>query len=331
MIRILFVVWALTTVVILSSGALGETIELVSGQTLVGDIRLQEDDQIIIDARFPMVRQMTLTREELTADSWYHVLERRTDQKDPLGRMKLGEYAEMANLHGVAIAEYRAAKQLDAGLANEIDKRIVRLRNEVARNILNDAERLLAEGDARAALMYFHTIVELYPDTEAAKRAEKIKVKAHSLAGKAADVNVKTVPLKKAPEIIRKIESALKKGNERFIPLRGHVGSSSKDRKTAEQGVRYYEDAWKLTKSLPVATGDDDLQKTFKNLRLTVKAQLVEAYLAIGTIYLQRKAISESEKYCQKACELAPEDRKNHALHRLIIEAKIYDSRGWRR
>ena len=44
---------------------------------------------------------------------------------------------------------------------------------------------------------------------------------------------------------------------------------------------------------------------------------------------MQRYSIPRAEEYCNKACELAPDEKSTHALHRLIIEAKIYGSNGW--
>ena len=60
-----------------------------------------------------------------------------------------------------------------------------------------------------------------------------------------------------------------------------------------------------------------------------IEERLARAYLTAGSIHLQRYSIPRAEEYCNKACELQPEDKANHALHRLIIEAKIYGGYGW--
>ena len=65
-----------------STTARAETLQLRNGQALQGDVQLEGADGVVIDVRFPDVKTVRLTRGELTPESLFAVLERRTDAKD---------------------------------------------------------------------------------------------------------------------------------------------------------------------------------------------------------------------------------------------------------
>lgn len=317
--------------VIIISLASAETVELNTGKVLVGEVRLNGEDDITVEARFPETKTVKLKYRDLTPISLYHVLERRSDPKNPKERLKLGEFAEESNLNGIAIAEYTAVKQLDNRFTKDMDDRIAGLRNAIAKDILDDAENMLEEGNPNGALMYLHTILEQYPETKASKEATKVIARAHEQAGASAEIGQKTVSDDEAPKILDEINKHLERGDRWLKAVGGHEGSSTQDQRSAERAVKYYERAWSLAKMLPVAPDDAQLKTHIIDLRDRVKEDLVKAYLTTGTIYLQRGAIPSAEEYCNKACELDPENKENHLLHRLIIEAKIYQSTGGRR
>ncbi len=58
-----------------------------------------------------------------------------------------------------------------------------------------------------------------------------------------------------------------------------------------------------------------------------LRKRLTAAYLALGTIYLERRALPDADEWCNKACDLDPENKRSHALHTLILQAKIVN--GW--
>jgi len=304
--------------------AVADTVELRSGGTLVGDVRLEGDD-IVVDALYPDVRTIKLKREEVAPESLFRILARATNPTDASDRRKLGELAESLDLKAVAIAEYRAAAQLDPGFAKEAEARIGRLREAIAADLLADARELLDEGRVRAALMYLHTILELHAGTQAAKDAAELLPKAHEQAGEAADIARKTAPEDQAEKTITEVESHLAKARRAQGDI-GH-GSSVRDQRALERSIVHYEAAWDEAKHLPVAASNQELAVRIEQVRVAAKSDLVAAYLAAGLIQLQRRSIPGAEEYCNKACELDPERKTTHELHRLIIAAKTLYSR----
>jgi tetratricopeptide (TPR) repeat protein len=306
-----------------------DTVRLKTGAILVGDVELAENGDIVINVRFPEEEQITLKRDELEPRSLYDVLDRRTDSGDVGARLRLGQLAESVGLYGIAVSDYLAVAALDPELRSDMEKRVERVRESIAAKILQDAKALLEEGNTRSALMYIHTIQERYGTTEAAKEAKKLMATAHEHAGSSTEVAKKTVTEEKAPEVIESLKKDLEKGDRETRELGGHEGNSSRDRRAAEKAIRYYESAWEKIKTLPVAAQDTELHDKIRRLRESGKDRLTKAYLSAGSIHLQAYSLPRAEEYCNKACELQPEDKASHVLHRLIIEAKINGGYGW--
>lgn len=296
---------------------------------MVGDVELAENGDIVVTTRFPGEGTFTLKRDQLEPRSLYDVLDRRTAPGDADARLRLGELAESTGLYGIAASDYMAVAELRPELRDNMKERIERVREAIAEQILQDAKALLEEGNPRSALMYLHTIQERYGTTEAAKEAEKLMATGHEHADPSADVAEKTVSEEKAPKVTESVEKDLEKGDREARRLGGHEGDSSRDRKAAEKAIRYFESAWEKIKTLPVAAQDAELQDKIRRLRQSGKERLARAYLSAGSIHLQAYSLPRAEEYCNKACELQPEDKANHALHRLIIEAKINGGFGW--
>lgn len=312
-----------------ASAALADTVRLKSGAILVGDVEIAESGDLVVTTRFPEEATVTLKRDELTPRSLYDLLDRRADPEDADARLKLGELAESAGLFGMAVSDYLAVVQLRPELRKEMGERVERVREAIAAGILSDAKELLEQGNPNGALMYLHTIQERYGKTKAAKEAKKLMATGHEHAGESAEVGKKTVSEEKAPKVIASIEKELEKGDREARKLRGHEGDSSRDRKAADRAIRYFESAWEKIKTLPVAAADTELQAKINRLRSSGKQKLVTAYLTAGSIHLQQYSIPRAEDYCNEACELDPEGKATHQLHRLIIEAKINDGLGF--
>jgi len=318
-------IWILAVIgsglMFVGGAARAETVELQSGGTIAGQVSLGEGDLVIVEARFPRSERLQIRRSDLTPGSLYRVLERRSDPEDPEARKELGSLAEAAGLKGAAIAEFRAVIELDPDSKKEMDERIGALIESLAADILVDARDLLAEGRANAAAMYLHTLMETYPGTKAAKEAARLVPEATKAAGASVDVESRTVDATVAAKTIETVESHLQKGDMATKEVPGH-GSSVADGRSAERAVKHYEAAWESARTLPVATGNRDLDARIAKARTRTKTALVQAYLTAGTVYLQRRALPDAERWCNKACELEPENKQNHTLHKLILQAK---------
>ncbi len=319
--RILLSTLAGATLLLAGTFARAETVDLKAGGTLAGEVSIGEGDSVVVQARFPRSEKLTLQRSDLTPQSLYRVLERRADPKDPVAHRQLGALAEEAGLWGAAIDEYRAVKDLDPASAKEMDGHVERLVESLAADVLQDARDLLEEGRASAAVMHLHALMETYPGTKAAKEAEKLLPEATRAAGASVDVASRTVDASAAPKALETVEAHLKKGDAATKEVAGHE-SSVADGRAAELAVKHFEGAWEAARTLPVATGDEALDARIARARTRAKTALVQAYLTAGTVYLQRRALPDAERWCNKACELDPENKQNHTLHKLILQAK---------
>lgn len=309
--------------------ALAETVELRSGAVFVGDVHSVTSEAVVMDVRFPEGRTVTLKPEDLAPISLYRLMEARADRRSGEDRLRLGEFAEQAGLWGVAISDYMAVKQLTPGSSADMDRRVARLSDRIAVGILEDARLELAAGRANSALIYLHTILELHPTSAAAKEARQLVKTAHHAAGASAEVGEKTVSPEKAKAVADRVAKELDKGDREFKPVSGHADHSTRSQRSVERAIRHYEDAWQAVKTLPIVPRAGDLPSRFAALRGQAKSKLVNAYLTAGSIHLQRRSIPAAERYCNLACELDPEGKPNHALHRLIIQAKTYDGSWW--
>ena len=312
------------------SPAHAETVDLTSGGVVVGEVRLEGADTVVVNARYPMETEVRLRRSDLTAESLYRLLERRTESGDVSGHLALGELAEKSGLRGIAVAEYRAVRALDPAQSKEMDARIGRLLSVIAEDLLRDAKSLLDSGNARAALMYLHAILERYPGSDPAKEAKALMAAAHKAAGASAEVAERTVPADDARKAADAVVKYLGKGDASLQAIEGHEDSTVSEQRSSERAVIHFEAAREAAKTLPVSsTGDKDLDARIVALRSRAKASLVQAYLTAGTVLLGRRSIPGAEDYCNRACALDPDNKENHDLHRLILDAKTtYYRRG---
>ena len=304
--------------------ARGDTVELRSGGTIVGTARLSGGDGVVIDSVFPETRTLTLKRDDIAPASMHAILDRLADPADAAKRREMGEFAVANGLLASAIVDFTMVKKLDAASAKDMDARIAVLSEQIAGEILADAQDLLDADNPNAALMYLHTLRETYPRSDAAKKAVPLAAAAQKAAGASAEVAERTVSAAEAPRVAEAAETHLAKGDAEREKGNRHVGSSvGNDQRPAERAVAHYESAWKAVKTLPVAaSGDAAFDARVARLRASAKSKLVDAYLTAGTILLERRAIAGAEKYCNSACALDPENKSSHQLHGLILQAK---------
>ncbi len=305
-----------------AGAARAETVHLKNGRTLVGDARLEGDD-VVVDVRFPTEQVVRLKRADLTPESLFEVLDRRTPSDDVAKRRALGETAESLGLPGAAIAEYRRVRALDPASAAEMDKRIGRLEDVVAADLLDDAKDLLAEGMANASLVRLHAILETYPGTEAAKAAKALLSDAEKAAGASAEVSARTVVPAEVARWADLIEEDLRKGDAAATAAGREGAGGSANLRALLRAVERFEDAWREAKRLPVTVAADAaLEDRVGKLRVRAKASLVRAYLDASSVYLQRRSIASAERFSDKACELDPRNADVRSLQGVILLAK---------
>ena len=179
-----------------------DTIRLKSGAILVGDVAVSDNGDLVVTTRFPEEATLTLKRDELT-----HALPSTmssTGGPAPKTRMpgwRLGELAESAGLFGMAVSDYLAVAQLRPDLRKDMERRVERVREAIAAEILSDARELLEQGQTQTEPSCIST--RFKSDTErreAAKEAKKLMATGHEHAGESAEVGKKTVSGGEGPQ-----------------------------------------------------------------------------------------------------------------------------------
>jgi tetratricopeptide (TPR) repeat protein len=313
---------------VLATIASGETVRLKDGRILAGEVRL-EGAFVIVDATFPAIASYRLRREEIAPESLFALLERRAAPDDVAEHRELAQFAERSGLEALAISEHRKVQQLDPATAKELDARIEMLFEQIAQELLQEARERLEDGDRESASIYLHTIVEDHPRTKAASEAKRmIRDMQRTVAEASAPVAVRTVPEKEAKSVLKRATDELARGDEKLERIQGFASSSVRDQRAAERAIRHYERAWEAARTLPVSADSPELRSQITETRGRARQRLVDAYLVAASVHLQRRSITSAEDYVDKAYVLDPQNPSVHELHRLVVQAKIFDGSG---
>jgi hypothetical protein len=304
----------------LARDARAETVHLKTGETLAGNVRM-DGDHVIVDTFYPTISTLRIRKDDLLPESLYDILERRTDVKDAPGRRALAETAEQLGLKGAALVEYLRARNFEPSSAAELDPKIQRLTEDIAADLLEDAEDLLAAGMPNSAVVRLDAVLQRFPDTKTAVRARALLPKAKEATQETPKGDDPAMSPEQVAKIADRVEKNLAKGEEASALARGHAGASgTRELRVVERAIDHLERAWERTKDLRGASDDAALAQKVATLRERARTGLVAAYLRAGTILIQRRAIPGAERYCDKACELDPANETSHELHRLIHE-----------
>ncbi len=310
----------------LSTGSLGQiqSIELRSGEVVIGRVTNVSDRDVTIESNSLDPTTRSVARSDLAPLSHYTIMAARSDAADAKAHAKLAVFAREIGLPAQAIAEYAEAARLDPTLKPQMDAGTREVRNGLAADLLDDAKDAVGDGRLAAARLLLHTIGSKYSDTPAARDAQALVVE---IAAKEASAHPGTKVIAS-----KDLEAAMKKAAEHLQSAERVGGEPSphgglRAQRRIENQIVQLESAWKVIKDLAGATGDTELTDRFQKQRESIRQTLVNAYLAIGTLFVERRALPNADEYCEKACELDPENKDNHTLHRLILDAKI--SRGY--
>lgn len=300
-----------------------QTIELRSGEVLIGRVVEVGPVEIRVEVGFPEPKTNTLPRSDIDPESLYVILAARSDPGSAAAHLALADAAAKMELPAHAIAEYREAARIDPSLKARSEARIVQLRGRIAEDLLGDAREAVEEGRNAAARLLLSTILSKYADTAAGREANRLL---NEMTAKASsDGAGKPVTAADAEALLKKVREHLTAADKVEEERAGH--GSNKEQRRLERLVAHLESAWRPISNVAGATDNAEISDRVAAVRRTVKTRLVESYLALGTVFVQRRAIPSAETWCEKACDLDPENKENHHLHDIIIQAKI--TRGW--
>jgi len=300
-----------------------QTHELLTGEVLIGPVTAIDATHVDIQVgKADAARR--IPRTDFAPTALYRILRARAMPSSVDAHVRLAEEAKMLGLELHAIAELRAARELDPKIASTIDQRIQLLRNRIADRIADEASEFLKMERPAKAKLHAEVLLDKYSDTPAGKQAEKLLMGA---LDKLMESSGKPVDEKTLLRAIRKAEGYEARADKLGIRLNGAVRFSNKDKQQRERAIRYLEKAWqKLGDVRPdqgVAAANSD---RYSQLRARVREKLGAHYLAIGNVLVQRLALPSAEEYNARACELDPHGGGCKLLQSRIIEARI--SRG---
>ncbi|MEO6596823.1 MAG: hypothetical protein ABIP94_18920 [Planctomycetota bacterium] len=257
------------------------------------------------------------------------MLAARIDPSDAKAHLELSGACRELGLFAYAIAEAREAARRDTALASTVDKMIPSLRAEIAAEILRQAESDFADERIGSARLGVHVVLRDYKDSAAAKAAQELKEKIAARIGPAP----REATTKEVEAAVAAARHELER-TEKDMKTPAH--GTMRDQRALQRAIPRLEKAWErigdlvapqegkaVEASTAAATTADRLSATQAELR----HRLTVAYLSLGSIYLQRRALPDADEWCNKACELDPENQHLHRLHELIIQAKIVG--GW--
>ena len=308
-----------------------QTLELRSGEVVIGRVLAVDDHTVKLEVTFPDVSVRSIKRSDIQPRSIYALLSARIDQADAKAHLGLARTCKKLGLLALAISESREASRRDAALSPIVDKLIIQLRGQLAGEILQQAEGDYAEDRMGSARMAAHVLKRDYGDTDAATGAKKLMAKIAARVGP----QPREISAKEVNKVVAAARRALARTAKKTGATPAH--GSMRDQRALQSAVSRLEKAWARIGNLvgpheeatpeagrtSVATPADRLSLVQAELR----RRLTASYLSLGSIYLERRALPDADDWCNKACALDPENKHLHRLHELILQAKIVS--GW--
>ena len=307
-----------------------QTLELHSGEVVIGRIIDVDENAVKIGVAFPEASIRSIARADIEPRSVYAVLAARMDQEDAKAHLDLAVTCRDLGLFALAIAEAREASRRDPKLSATVDKLIPDLRRRIAAEILQQAESDFADERSGSARLAAHVVARDYEDTAAAKGAQRLLKKIAARIGPVP----REVTAKEADEAVTAARHDLER-TEKDTATPAH--GTMRDQRALQRAIARLEKTWERIGNLvgprgnatPVAgsTSAPTPADRLSSVQAELRHRLTGAYLSLGTIYLQRRALPDADEWCNKACELDPDNHHLHRLHELILQAKIVN--GW--
>ncbi|MFY9344997.1 MAG: hypothetical protein WAT39_21070 [Planctomycetota bacterium] len=298
-----------------------QTVELRSGEVVIGRVVDFGDRSLKLEVQYPAPGIRTIGRADLDPRSLYTVLAARIDQDDARAHLGLAATCRDLGLFAHAIAESREAARRDAKLAAESSAMVRELHEAIGADLLRQAEDAAAESRLGSARLAAQAVLADYRDTASAKAAEQ-------LLQRIATHGERPPRRASADEVAAAVESARKELERTEKDTRVPAHGAVRDQRALQRAIPRLEKVWQSIGDLEPEAKDVSATDRLTSTRAELRQRLVDAYLAMGSIYLQRRALPDAEEWCNRACELDAENQQLHPLHQLILQAKLVG--GWR-
>ncbi|MCA8949734.1 MAG: hypothetical protein KDE27_09540 [Planctomycetes bacterium] len=322
---------ALATTLLLAATAPAQGIALRGGEIVIGSVVNVKASTVEIAVTFPRVETRVLDRSDIKPSSMYAILSGRLDQTSGKAHLELAQTCRELGLFAFGIAEAREAARRDPALAEASQHLVEGLRQSIADEILHAATSDADAGRYGSASLAAEAILRDYADTPAARAARDLLAKLRSLAA----TDARIVGEKEAVAATKRIRRALDRSTEDLAaPAHGKM----RDQRRLQRGIARLEKVWKGVHDLvgpedaaaaSTSTSAPGAADRLAAAQTQLQSRLTAAYLALGQIYLEREALSDASEWCNKACEIDPQNKDSHQLHSLILQAKIISGAGY--
>lgn len=299
---------------LLLSSLAAQTVELQSGEVIVGRLVAMQGDRLAIEAGYPKAERRELGRAEVLPRSWFALLAMRADLDSVTDLLALADEAERLGLPAHALAQLQAAAQLDQAQRPQLEQRMASLREAIAAALLGEAEQALADGRWAEARLGAEVVRNRYADTPAGGKAGALMTKA--LAAARTDAASRAADATTAQKALATAARHEAEADKVALPLRGGIGATVKEQKAREKAIGHLERA-----RAALLDGGDGQDVTAVRIRVTDK--LRDSYLAIARTLLQRRALDQATHYNALACELDPDGGGCSHLQDLIVQARL--------
>lgn len=312
-------------VVFFCSYAEAESVRLRSGETFIGKVTSASFQEVKISTIYPEEKSLTFESSKIHPGSLYELLSIRLDPKDASERLRLANYCFKHELFNYGLAELNRVERLDFKLSKTVRELRRKAENALGQRLLDEALIYLAVDKTTRARLYLQSILKNYPKSKASRKAKELL---GTLTRKAKRKKKSPVSSKRGKEeILRK----LKKAKDLFDivekktqSLNRHFTMGRKDELLLRRARGSYTKVYKMMGEASRRSTDDGLlDKELKNLATLSRSRLTKTYLELGGLYLQRGAIQAAEQCCVRACELEPENKDLHHLHKRILQARL--------
>lgn len=289
---------------------LAQTLELRTGEVVIGRVLEVDDDAIRVEVTFPTVSDRSIPRADIEPRSIYALLAARIDQADAKAHIALAATCRELGLFALAIAEAREAGRRDPSYSSRVDKMILELRGDIAAAVLRDAENDFTDNRTGSARLAARIVLRDYEDTPSARGAKRLMDKIADRVGP----EPREATAKEIESLVADVRQDLERTEEATAtPAHG----SMSDQRALERAIRRLEKVWEKVGNL-VGPRDDATPSNgttsarspadrLSSAQADLRRRLTTAYLSLGTIYLQRRALPDADEWCNKACELDPE------------------------
>ena len=319
-----------SSLMFLPSAGFSETIRLVTGENLIGEVKEVTFDEIDLAMVFPHERQIRLGISQVDPSSYYEILAARLAPNDAESRLRIAQYCLDHELFAQAVVEARAAAELDPSLRERVGSLHKKAMEAIAEGLLDEGKTYLAVDDVDQGRLYFQSIVDRYPETKSVRGARSLL---RRFPMPRAAKGVEPIRDSRQKEAIRrkltKAKSLLEKADRRAGDLDRPFKQGRHDERLLLGAERYYRKSFSiLHKATSRLTNDETLNLELRSLMERARSRLAKLYVALGRIYLSRGAIGLAEDFSAKAYAVDEGNEPQFALHNRILEARVIQRFG---